>query len=117
MIVLQAFLRGAIVIAIAGLLSVILRNRSAALRHHIWATAIVVQLALLAFIPILPSINLPIIPDVTAFIAAPPALQEAPEPQTATADQQAPTAVVQGTTTASTPAVANSPTRPLARSQ
>ena len=62
--ILQAFIRGALVIAIAALLSFALRNRSAALRHHIWATALVVQLCLLAFIPVLPKINLPIIPTI-----------------------------------------------------
>jgi beta-lactamase regulating signal transducer with metallopeptidase domain len=67
--ILQAFIRGALIIAIAALLTFLLRNRSAALRHHVWATAVVVQLALLAFIPVLPTINLPILPTITAEIA------------------------------------------------
>ncbi|HUP90308.1 MAG TPA: M56 family metallopeptidase [Longimicrobiales bacterium] len=71
MILVQAFLRGAIVFLIAGLLTVVLQNRSAAVRHHIWASAIVIQLAILAFIPILPPISLPIVPTITAFTDAP----------------------------------------------
>ncbi len=70
--ILQAFIRGAIVIALAALFATLLRNRSAALRHHVWATAVVVQLALLAFIPVLPKITLPIVPVIQAEIAAPP---------------------------------------------
>jgi beta-lactamase regulating signal transducer with metallopeptidase domain len=60
--IIQAFIRGAIVIGLAAIITFVLRNRSAALRHHIWATAVVVQLALLAFIPVLPTITLPIVP-------------------------------------------------------
>ncbi len=60
--ILQAFIRGAIVILVAALISTLLRHRSAALRHHVWATAVVVQLAILVFIPVLPTIHLPLIP-------------------------------------------------------
>lgn len=69
--ILQAFIRGAIIIVIATLLATLLRNRSAALRHHVWATAVVVQLALVAFIPVLPTIKLPVIPTITAKLDAP----------------------------------------------
>jgi beta-lactamase regulating signal transducer with metallopeptidase domain len=69
--ILQAFIRGAIVIAIAALIATLLRNRSAALRHHVWATAVVVQLALLAFIPVLPKLTLPIIPTIQVKTDAP----------------------------------------------
>jgi beta-lactamase regulating signal transducer with metallopeptidase domain len=69
--IVQAFIRGAIVIAIAALITFLLRNRSAALRHHVWATAVVVQLALVAFIPVLPTITLPIVPVITADFDAP----------------------------------------------
>jgi beta-lactamase regulating signal transducer with metallopeptidase domain len=69
--ILQAFIRGAIVIAIAGLLATLFRHRSAALRHHVWATAVLVQLSLLAFLPVLPKIHLPVIPTVVARIDQP----------------------------------------------
>ena len=69
--ILQAFVRGAIIIGIAALLATLLRHRSAALRHHVWATAVVVQLALLAFIPVLPTIHLPIIPTIAVQTDAP----------------------------------------------
>lgn len=69
--ILQAFVRGALVIAIAALIATLLRHRSAAIRHHVWATAVVVQLALLAFIPVLPKIHLPVIPTIQAEIAPP----------------------------------------------
>jgi beta-lactamase regulating signal transducer with metallopeptidase domain len=69
--ILQAFVRGAIVIAIAALFATLLRHRSAALRHHVWATAVVVQLSLLAFIPVLPTLHLPIIPTLRVQADAP----------------------------------------------
>jgi beta-lactamase regulating signal transducer with metallopeptidase domain len=69
--IIQAFIRGAIVIGLAAIITFVLRNRSAALRHHIWATAVVVQLAVLAFIPVLPTITLPIIPAIQADFDAP----------------------------------------------
>jgi beta-lactamase regulating signal transducer with metallopeptidase domain len=69
--ILQAFIRGAIIIAVAALLATLLRHRSAALRHHIWATAMIAQLAVLAFIPVLPTIRLPILPTVRAELDAP----------------------------------------------
>ena len=69
--ILQAFLRGAIVIAVAALLAMLLRHRSAALRHHIWATALIAQLAVLAFIPVLPTIPLAILPTIRAELEAP----------------------------------------------
>ena len=69
--ILQAFVRGALVIAIAALIATLLRHRSAAIRHHVWATAVVVQLALLAFIPVLPKIHLPVIPTIQAEIEMP----------------------------------------------
>jgi beta-lactamase regulating signal transducer with metallopeptidase domain len=70
-VIIQAFIRGAIVIAIAALVATLLRHRSAALRHHVWATAVVVQLALLAFIPVLPRITLPILPTIVVRTDAP----------------------------------------------
>ena len=115
--ILQAFIRGAIVIAIAALLSFMLRNRSAALRHHIWATALVVQLALLAFIPVLPKITLPIIPTITASVAsddADGAIGRLGDPafmnRTETQD-----IVTQGNTAAESPnrPIAQSPDRPI----
>jgi beta-lactamase regulating signal transducer with metallopeptidase domain len=69
--ILQAFVRGAIIIAVAALLATLLRHRSAALRHHVWATALVVQLALLAFIPLLPPLNLPVVPTIRAELDQP----------------------------------------------
>jgi beta-lactamase regulating signal transducer with metallopeptidase domain len=61
----QAFLRGAPVIVVAALLTAALSRRSAAIRHHIWASALLVQLALLPLIPVMPTFSLP-------FPAAPP---------------------------------------------
>src|SRR5688572_4137486 len=88
--ILQAFIRGAIVIGITALVTILLRNRSAALRHHLWATAVVVQLALLAFIPVLPKITLPIVPAIRADIAAPltPRAENAEEVATPTARER-----------------------------
>ena len=88
--ILQAFIRGAIVIGITALLTILLRNRSAALRHHLWATAVVVQLVLLAFIPVLPKLTLPIVPVIRADINAPlsSAFQNAEEVATPTARER-----------------------------
>ena len=69
--ILQAFIRGAIVILVAALIATLLRHRSAALRHHVWATAVVVQLVILAFIPVLPVMKLPVIPTIRAQVDAP----------------------------------------------
>lgn len=55
----QAFLRGAAVIVVAALLTAALSRRSAAIRHHIWASALLVQLALLALIPVMPTLSVP----------------------------------------------------------
>ena len=68
MILVQAFLRGAIVFLISALITLAMSRRSAAVRHHIWASALVVQLAILAFIPVLPTFALPIAPTIDAYI-------------------------------------------------
>ncbi|HUP87741.1 MAG TPA: M56 family metallopeptidase [Longimicrobiales bacterium] len=67
----QAFLRGAVVFVLAGLLTVVLSKRSAAVRHNIWASAIIIQLALLAFIPTLPQITLPVLPTLSVTVDEP----------------------------------------------
>jgi beta-lactamase regulating signal transducer with metallopeptidase domain len=82
MIVMQAFLRGGAMLAIAALLTMALSRRSAALRHHIWASAIMIQLALLWLISALPEIplGLPLPPVSSVFnvaAATPPPLPAA----------------------------------------
>lgn len=67
----QAFIRGAIVFAIAGLLTLVLRHRSSAVRHNIWASAIIIQLALLLFVRVLPQVDLPVLPTGHATIYGP----------------------------------------------
>jgi beta-lactamase regulating signal transducer with metallopeptidase domain len=101
--ILQAFIRGAIVIAIAALVATLLRNRSAALRHHVWATAVVVQLALLAFIPVLPKITLPIIPTIQVQTDA-PVTSTVPNTVTDTHDKTV--------TESSSPSLGTSPVKP-----
>jgi beta-lactamase regulating signal transducer with metallopeptidase domain len=85
MILLQAFLRGSLVFVVAGLLTLVLRRRSAALRHHIWASAVIVQLALLWLIPAVPdfSLGLPL-PQIGSVFNVPvpdatPSLSSAPQ--------------------------------------
>lgn len=67
----QAFIRGAITFAIAGLLTLVLRRRSSAVRHNIWASAIIIQLALLPFVRVLPQVHLPVLPTGHATIDGP----------------------------------------------
>ena len=61
-IVLQAALKGALIVALAGMATALLRHRSAALRHQVWTGAIIAQLGLLALVPVIPRISVPLLP-------------------------------------------------------
>lgn len=106
---LDAFVRGSLVIAIAALLTLVLAKRSAAVRHHIWASALFIQVAILALIPVLPQFALPIAPTIAARIA--PIVETAASP--ATVDAPPATPSVPSTSVANT-AVTPQPAAPVA---
>ena len=75
----QAFLRGSVVLLLALLLTKAAQHRSAALRHHVWAGAIIVQLALLRLIHAVPElpVGLPLPAIGSVFNAPAPATSPA----------------------------------------
>lgn len=97
----QALIRGAVAFAIAGLLTLFLRGRPAAVRHSIWSAAIIVQLALLGLVRVLPAIDMPVLPALTVTVDQP--LEDVTRDRTGT-ETPAP-----GSTTSPSPASATNP--------
>ena len=101
---LDAALRGAVVLLAALVLTVLLHRRSAALRHAIWAGAIAAQLVLLGLAVWGPRWRVAA-PDVVSALVPPSAQQSAPAPESA--PPATPDARVQGP--GATSSVATSP--------
>jgi beta-lactamase regulating signal transducer with metallopeptidase domain len=70
-LVLQASLKGAIIFGIAAIAAFVLRNREASLRHQIWTGAIIAQLCLLALVPAMPRVSVPLLPRISWSFAQP----------------------------------------------
>ena len=63
-LVLAAALKGMLLIALAFVATHLLRHRSAAIRHAIWASAVLGHLILLLALPFVPRVSVPIIPSI-----------------------------------------------------
>ena len=77
-ILIDAALKGAILVAIAGLAAFVLRNRSAASRHAAWTAAVIGHLAIPALVLLLPAWKMPLLPAASWMQAESAAIQAAP---------------------------------------
>ncbi|MBN1555721.1 MAG: M56 family metallopeptidase [Phycisphaerae bacterium] len=74
-ILLDASLRGALIFALTGAVSWMLRKRSAAVRHSLWASAVALALLLPIFSAVLPSWRWGVLPEVQPTASGPVAAQ------------------------------------------
>jgi beta-lactamase regulating signal transducer with metallopeptidase domain len=77
-ILIDAALKGAILVAIAALAALVLRNRSAASRHAAWTAAVIGHLAIPALVLVLPAWKMPLIPAASWMPAESAAIKAAP---------------------------------------
>ncbi|MBN1942453.1 MAG: DUF4019 domain-containing protein [Phycisphaerae bacterium] len=88
-VLLDASLRCALLFALAGVVSWLLRKRSAALRHGVWTTAVVLALFLPVLSAVLPSWRLGVLPDVVRITARPETVQPTEPVVSSSSDQDA----------------------------
>jgi beta-lactamase regulating signal transducer with metallopeptidase domain len=72
-ILFDAAIKGAILVAVAGIAAYVLRSRSAASRHAVWTAAVVGHLAIPALVLILPAWTMPVLPAAPWMAAGPSA--------------------------------------------
>lgn len=75
-LLLDAFVKSAVILLAAGLLTASLRRASAASRHLVWSVAIVSLLALPVFSIALPSWRMPVLPSLAAAVAVDEGVRE-----------------------------------------
>jgi beta-lactamase regulating signal transducer with metallopeptidase domain len=98
---LDAALKGALLVGIAALAAFVLRNRSAASRHAAWTAAVIGHLAIPALVLLLPAWRMPLLPAASWMSAESVAIQGAPTNSATEAN---------ATVNASKPAIAAAPT-------
>ena len=77
-ILIDASFKGAILVAVAALAALVLRNRSAASRHAAWTAAVIGHLAIPALVLLLPAWKMPLLPAASWMSTASPAITPAP---------------------------------------
>ena len=82
-ILLDVSLKSAAVLALAAIVCAILHRRSAAVRHRIWFSAVIVSLLVPAAALVLPRLSLPILPASFSPSYEPPTVADAPTPTNA----------------------------------
>lgn len=110
-LLLELSIKAILIISIAGLLCVLLRNASAALRHTVWSLALIGLLLLPILTFIVPAWRLAILPATQVEEAAPIQAIVLPQDESLPLPAFAPNPVVIASTTIPEPVVAHAPSR------
>jgi beta-lactamase regulating signal transducer with metallopeptidase domain len=106
-ILIDAALKGAILVAIAAIAAFLLRNRSAASRHAAWTAAVIGHLAIPALVLLLPAWKMPLLPAASWMATQSTAITPAPAipaiDATVLGKQTPPTAAAGNASSANTP--------------